>query len=168
MKRESDKTAHVNSNDEISLLCQECGNFLMVDASPYKVMPSELDVTCDKCGHTFTLSLNFRNFYRKETNLSGICAIVDTPWPGDTIDFENCTGIIVENLSRTGIGFKLKSPLSLFAGDILLVKFTLDNTKRSSVTKTVIVRRITDDYIGAEFFPYIDERDKDLAFYIML
>jgi hypothetical protein len=36
------------------------------------------------------------------------------------------------------------------------------------VTKTVIVRRITDDYIGAEFFPYIDERDKDLAFYIML
>lgn len=79
MERDIDKTVHVNSDGEVSLLCNECGNFLMVDSSPYKLAPYKLDVTCNKCGHTFTRSLNFRNFYRKETNLFGICAIVDTP-----------------------------------------------------------------------------------------
>ena len=47
------------------------------------------------------------------------------------------------------------------------MKIRLDNKKRTKITKQVIVRRISNNYIGAEFTTPVDERYKDLAFYLM-
>jgi len=55
----------------------------------------------------------------------------------------------------------------LSIGDVLNIRFLLDNKKKSMISKKVVVRRITNNYIAAEFTGYVDENDKDLAFYLL-
>jgi len=168
MVKEATKiTVHADKNDEICILCHECGHSRTVDASPFKHMALPIEVTCFQCGHTFSVSINFRKSYRKKTNLSGICTVIDPSGRKAPHDIDSVSAIAVEDLSRIGIGIRAKTPLKVFVGLRLEVKFRLDNAERSLVVKEVVVRRVVDDHIGAEFSPHVDGRDKELAFYLL-
>jgi uncharacterized Zn finger protein len=169
MKLNSHAKVHVNDQNQITILCNQCGNFKTIDADFYKLInePLTIKITCNKCGHNFTIFINFRKTYRKVTNLSGICSPISRSDPRSTIDYMKVSKITVKNISRTGMGFTLKSPIHIELGDTLEVKIRLDNKKRTKITKQVIVRRISNNYIGAEFTTPVDERYKDLAFYLM-
>ena len=169
MKLDNHATVHVNEQNKVTILCDQCGNFQSIDADFYKLINESLTVriTCNKCGHNFEIFINFRKTWRKATSLSGICSPIDCSGSCNTIDYMRVSKITVDNISRTGIGFTIKSPHHIELGDTLEVKISLDNKQRSTITKQVIVRRISNNYIGAEFTIPVNEQNKDLAFYLI-
>ena len=129
MKLDSHATVHVNGQNKFTILCNQCGNFHTIDADFYKLInePLTVKIVCNKCGHEFKIFINFRRTWRKPTNLFGICSPLRNAGFLNTIDYMKVSKITVENISRTGLGFTLKSPLHIDLGDILEVKITLDN-----------------------------------------
>lgn len=67
------------------------------------------------------------------------------------IDDGNRGKIIVINMSRMGIQFKLNVPQSFKKGTRLILEFTLDDKLESEVRKDVIVHAEKDLYVNAEF-----------------
>jgi hypothetical protein len=118
-------------------------------------------------GYDFDASMNMRKHARKEIRLHGICS------HGDPLEFDNDTikgraaDMIVNNISRSGIAFTLSVPFDTLVGDILNVRFTLDTKNRTVVNKKVIVQRVVNDIVAAEFKPHISGRDKALAVYLL-
>ncbi|MBT4363210.1 MAG: response regulator [Desulfobacteraceae bacterium] len=75
-------------------------------------------------------------------NLSGIFHKIDDGQRGK---------IIVMNISRIGIQFKLEVPHSFHKDAKLILEFTLDDKLKSEVSKEVVVQSETDLCINAEF-----------------
>lgn len=161
--------AYADEHGMVTVVCRNCGHIRHLDASSYKSpgKSSRINITCYNCGNDFPVSINFRKHYRKETNLSGTCTTRNFSELGQDAGAGEFSGIIVKNISRSGMGFIVKSPIRAAEGDILNVRFALDDTKRSVISKKVIVRRIIDNYIASEFTSRIDHSDKDLSFYLM-
>ena len=59
--------------------------------------------------------------------------------------------MVVEDISRTGIGFRTVGGHAILVNDVLSVTFTLDDKQKTDIRKSVRVRRIDDRFIGAEF-----------------
>lgn len=166
MAKEDAKQLYPDKDGNVTLLCHECGHIHRIDTAPYKApgKSSRLSITCNKCGNALEASISFRKHYRKETNLRGTCT-TRSAQPDRTIsgDF---SGIVVTNVSLSGIGFIVKSPIHAKEGDILDVKFKLDDPKQTVISKKVIVRRIIDNLFAAEFTPPMDSTGSPLAFYL--
>ncbi len=94
--------------------------------------------------------------YGKKVSLSGEYSFFKTKGKGS---------ITVEELSMQKIGFQSSGRHEIKANDILDVKFTLKNKKRTAVKRRVIVDLVQDGFVQGKFYnppPY----DKDLGFYI--
>jgi hypothetical protein len=74
--------------------------------------------------------------------------------------------MIVEDLSFSGLGFRTRLKHNLQIGDIIDLRFVLDNTLRSEIVKKAIVRRIHDQFVGVEFCD-LTAYDKQLGYYLM-
>jgi RNase P subunit RPR2 len=166
MAKEDAKQLYPDKHGNVTLLCHECGHIHRIDAASYKApgKSTQLSITCDKCGHALEASISFRKHFRKETNLRGSCT-TRFAQPNRTISGE-FSGIIVTNVSLSGIGFIVKSPIHAKEGDILDVKFKLDDPKQTIISKQVVVRRIIDNIFAAEFTPPMDPTGSPLAFYL--
>jgi hypothetical protein len=77
--------------------------------------------------------------------------------------------MVVENLSMSGIGFRTSMQQSIKAGDMLTVKFVLDNKSRTEIAKDIVVKivigQMTGLVIGGEFCD-INAFYKELAGYL--
>ena len=166
MAKEDAKQLYPDKDGNVTLLCHECGHIHRIDTAPYKApgKSSRLSITCDKCGTALEASISFRKHYRKETTLRGTCT-TRFAQPNRTISGE-FSGIVVTNVSLSGIGFIVKSPIHAKEGDILDVKFKLDDPKQTVISKQVVVRRIIDNIFAAEFTPPMDPTGSPLAFYL--
>ena len=151
------QTVYVNQDDSATLLCPNCGLSKTANVAKFKARKDPLKIRC-KCGSTFYVAFEFRRAHRKETNLRGYYSRLPA-----------CTeshGMLVENVSLTGIGFAVSAPHNLIKGAEVRVKFRLDDANRSEIEKDVVVRVVKDKYLGCEFL----ERalfDKALGFYLM-
>jgi transposase-like protein len=159
---------HANEQGNVTIVCSQCGNYKVPDVHSYRAAghSSRVAVKCNKCGNKFTAFVNFRRFYRKETRLPGVITAVDLSDIRTAADATQVTGITVENISRSGVGFTINGPFPVSQGDTLYVKFTLDDGRKSVVNKKIVIRRIIDTYIAAEFITRKDEKDTDLALYL--
>ena len=112
-----------------------------------------------KCDYRFMVTVNFRDNLRKKVILSGKYMPISPEAPTWML-------MTVENISRIGIGLRLKEPFQFKAGDMLRVNFNLDNQNQTMIDKKLFVRRVTGDIIGCEFAiqGIIEE---DLARYLM-
>ncbi len=72
----------------------------------------------------------------------------------------------VYDLSTNGLSFKMIDNVVVNIGDELLVKFNLDDAKRSFIRKKVVVRFATDNLIGCEFTE-LALYEKELGFYLL-
>jgi len=54
----------------------------------------------------------------------------------------------------------------LQVGDVIDLRFVLDNNVRSEVCKRALVRRVQDRFVGAEFCD-LKAFDKELGYYLM-
>jgi hypothetical protein len=136
--------------------CPECQKSKRANFAKYKHSSEVLKVKC-ACGCAFGLVIDQRKYYRKKTRFNGNYAIAGT---------QETSSIVVEDLSFTGIGFQTRQPHKMQVGDLIEIRFTLDNHLKTEMYKTAVVRRIRDKFVGAEFC----ERtayDKELGFYLM-
>ncbi len=147
--------------DNIAIItCPQCHKAKNIDATKYRDSKHVINVRCS-CKYAFTVLLDFRRHYRKETELEGTYTLL-APAFG--------TGkLCILNISRSGvgftIGFSVSGPHSMEPGQKARIAFELDNRKRTPIDKLVDIRNITDNYVGAEFDKN-QPLDKDLGFYL--
>jgi hypothetical protein len=160
--------ASVSAGNMISLHCPKCGLIKQASVARFKGDKHTLKVRCS-CGNLLTVELDFRQKYRKTTNLHGEYAVLSPgvqqkKAPDVKPLFYKC---LIANISLTGLGLIL-SGHKLKIGDELRVRFILDDKKESEMDRNVVVRVIDKNYIGCEFnddayYQY----DKTLGFYLM-
>jgi hypothetical protein len=150
-----------SQNDTVTLVCPYCGFYKDVNVAKFKNRVDPLKVRCT-CRSTFAVSFERRRAFRKETYLDGYCIKL----PG----CKECSKIVVKDICPTGIGFTTVTAHNFREGDKVRLKFTLDDTKRSEVIKTAIVRWTAKaNRVGCEFCDptHFDKSDKALGFYLM-
>ena len=155
---------YVNFTDTVVLACDACHRSKALPAATVKDLPQPLKVRCP-CGAVFGVTVVIRSCYRKHTRLPGTYATRDA----QTGQLRTRGQMIVENLSRTGLGFRPLSPPTVSLDEVLLVAFTLDDPQHSPIQKAVRVRRIADGCIGAAFLDHdaFTDTNRLLGFYLM-
>jgi hypothetical protein len=150
---------YVNVEDQVSITCPRCSAVKVANVKKYKGSRKPLTVRCH-CGWLFHAILETRKYYRKYVKLTGSYARVGS---------QNYGPMMVENLSMSGIGFRTRVQHPVRVGDILHVKFMLDNRIRTEIAKDIVVKivigQVADAFLGAEFCDMTADY-KDLAWYL--
>jgi PilZ domain len=157
-------TIYANLSENVILVCEQCHRSKAVQAAVVKDLPQPLKVKCP-CGVTFGVNIIIRQFYRKKTRLPGVYIKRNT-LTGKILEQGK---MIVEDISRTGIGLRISSPHTILINDVLAITFTLDDKQQTDIHKSVRVRRIDNYFIGAEFIDHdaYSDTNRILGFYMM-
>ena len=158
------KKIYANEQDRGTLLCEQCGAVKVITIADFKHIGKALKVKCG-CGHVFFISIEVRKFYRKQASLAGEYVKIDA----ETAKEREKGKMIVEDLSRTGLGFRTMSKHTLQVHDSIHVRFHLDDAQHSEVSKSAVVKRVDDYAVGAEFldFDAYNETNRRLGMYLM-
>jgi len=167
------KSIYVNSENKATIDCPGCGRSKTIDASKFMKRDGPVKIKykfkCDYCArktpdsdltdNTRIVVLERRKFYRKKVQLAGI--FVDHRGKKEDI--------VIIDLSRTGLRFKLKSPWTFQLEDKISVEFHLDNAKKTLIKKNSLVKKIDDLLISVKFSSISSyrEADKEIGFYLM-
>ena len=156
----TERKVFMNSENIATFVCPECQRIKNADVSKYKEINKAVRVKCRcSCGHTYTVLLERRRFYRKEARLSGSYLFgprqIRAP-------------MMVKDLSRTGLRFEMKIKRELKIGDKITVEFQLNDANKTLVKKESVIRSIVDPYVGVEFCApdATDASTQALAFYL--
>jgi PilZ domain len=157
-------TIYANLSETVTLVCEQCRRRKALDAAVVKDLPQPLKVRCP-CGATFGVNIIIRQFYRKKTRLLGTYVKHD-PQTNKILEQGRMT---VEDISRTGLGFRTVCGHTILVNDVLSVTFALDDKQKTDIRKSVRVRRSDDRFIGAEFVDHdtYTETNRILGFYLM-
>jgi hypothetical protein len=158
------KTIFTNADGQAMIVCEHCGITKSVRAAAFREFLKPLKVQC-RCGATFFVRLELRKFYRKETRLNGEYSKLDSSGRSSVEKGK----IFVEDLSRTGIGFCTTITHNMRVNEVVVVQFVLDDRQKTEIRKRAIVRRIEEQFIGAEFldFDSYSNDNRTLGFYLM-
>lgn len=98
-----------------------------------------------------------RQYYRKSVQLAGS---FENPETGESGDF------LLENVSLNGVGFTTLLGHRLVRGALVKIRFRLDDSRRTEVTRLARVKYLSERYVGCQF---ADQKsyDSDLGFYLM-
>ena len=143
--------------------CPKCKTSKRVNVSKYKNINKEIRMKAKcPCGHSYSVVLERRKHYRKSVNSSGTY----THFLSDNTQDKGMMN--VKDLSRSGLKITLNVKRDYKVGDMLLVEFRLDDSKRSLINKEVIIRWINDLTIGGEFSSVnpSDPSDAAIGFYM--
>ena len=135
------KKFYVDENDQARIICHKCGINKNLDVTKFKDTHKKLKAKC-KCGENFRLNLDFRRHYRKKVQLSGECFIQEK---GERDD------ILIIDVSMSGVNFTTFKPHNFSIDDTVELKFTFDNPMRTKVREPVIIKRIADRNVGAQY-----------------
>jgi hypothetical protein len=154
---------YVNFTDTVTLTCDACHRSKALPATTVKALPQPLKVRCP-CGAVFGVTVVIRACYRKPTRLLGTYATRDA----QTGQLRPGGQMLVENLSRTGLGLRPLAPHSVHLHDVLLVTFTLDDPQHTRIQTAVRVRQVADGCIGGEFLDHgaFTATNRLLGFYL--
>lgn len=168
---------YVDKDNKATIVCPGCGKSKIIDASKYMGVDGPVKIKFKfKCGHcaqkqkktasaeikvnpVHILTLERRKFYRKNVNL-----------PGTFIDARGKkTEILIIDVSRTGLRFKLEFPWPVKSEDSVSVEFHLDNAAKTLIKKNARVKKISGLLVSVEFFSMntFSEADKAIGFYLM-
>jgi predicted Zn finger-like uncharacterized protein len=147
----------VKPDDEAMIVCPSCNTARTISAAQFRHRQHLIKVKC-KCGHRFNVSLEFRRYFRKPTDLEGIYDLNPPASGGGKIK--------VINLSLSGACFEVRGIHDLQTGQMGSLHFTLDNRKETVLFKKVIIKIVNGNRIGCEF---LEERayEKELGFYLL-
>ena len=127
----------ISNNNTATFVCPQCGNVSTVNVAKYAALDKRVTVKgkCI-CGHHFSVSLEKRRQYRKETNLPG-------NYYRRLSDGDLDKGIMrVVDISYKGLKLKLNVERPFAIGEMLRVEFHLDDNRRTFIEKQVIVRNV--------------------------
>lgn len=149
---------YVNQAGGVVMKCPACEVVKSAQVGGLKEGAHVIKVRCT-CKQIFTVRLEFRRTYRKETKLAGEYESLPTG--------KNFGKLTVVNVSKGGLGAQLIGANRCRIGDELRVSFNLDDCHHSLIEKRVVVRLIKLNYIGCEFLD-LNATDKALGFYLMV
>jgi hypothetical protein len=158
------KKIYADEQDRGTLLCEQCATIKVITITNFKNIGRALKVKCG-CGHVFLISIEVRKFYRKQARLAGEYMKIDA----ETAKELEKGRMTVEDLSRTGLGFRTMSKHNLHVHDSIHVRFYLDDAQHSEVSKSAVVKRVDDYTVGAEFldFDAYNDTNRRLGLYLM-
>ena len=149
------QTVFVNDEGHGSIVCPKCHTQHTVSVSTYVYQHEPVQIGCS-CGHFFLVLFNSRHYYRKPVQLPGVYLPPGTPAQ---------KRMQVCDLSMTGVGFQTILPHTLQVGDIVEVRFSLDDTQRTEICKRAKIQWINQLHIGAEFCNR-QAFERELGFYL--
>lgn len=150
-------TVHVRENDTATLICPACGAIKPIATDSFRHGRHTLSVRC-RCQHEFTVLLDFRRNYRKQTSLPGTYEIVSEGGVGGGI-------IHVNNISRGGVGFTVSGIHRIEQDQELQIEFQLNDKNRTVLKKQALVISVRQNTIGCAFKCNV-EMEKALGFYL--
>ncbi len=143
MRKDGEKLKVVVGEDNLAaMVCPVCDFLVIEDVSPHFSNAKnsvQAQFRC-KCGHTYSVFLERRKYYRKSTKLSGVF----NPSRMDR-------GMTVLDLSRSGLKFTTNRSHDIGVGDELYVEFELDDRERSKVLRKIEVKSVEGEVIGGAF-----------------
>jgi hypothetical protein len=124
-----------------------------------------------KCGQSFSVFFEFREHPRRELYVDGYYRPIREVYIRGAVradsTSEDLVRVLVQNISRTGIGFVVPTGHDLKVEDRVEIMFTLDDAERSRIERSAIVRRLAErNYLGCEFADF-GHVDKDTGFFVM-
>lgn len=148
----------VRDNNTATLVCPACGTIKHVAADQFRHGRHIITVRC-RCQQTFSILLDFRRHYRKQTSLPGTYAF--------THQGEISGGglIHIHNISKGGVGFTISGLHRIECDQELLLEFQLNDKKKTVLKKLVLVKSVQQNAIGCQFKNNV-EMDKALGFYL--
>lgn len=153
----STKKVFVQSDEQTLIVCPDCGHSKNVSLAQFRNRQRLLRIKCS-CGHRFAIEVEFRQYFRKDTDLEGIYKTSYSSIGAGSI-------VKVLNVSLGGVSLEFLNKHSLKIGDRGDLRFTLDNRKESEIIKQVIVMSVTGNVVGCQFIK--DKAyDTDLGFYL--
>jgi hypothetical protein len=151
----------LSEKNTAKLICIACNRSYEADMSAYLNYPNTAKIKAKcKCGHTWSVVLEKRRYFRKRVKLAGTYKYHIT---GKTISEGMMT---VLDLSRKGLRMKIHGQHNLKDGDWVEVEFRLDNSIRSLVNRIVNIKNISGEYVGASFRE-IKQFDPVIGFYML-
>lgn len=151
----------ITSKNTATFVCPQCGNATVANVAKYAAIDKKVTVKCNcPCGHRYSVSLEKRRQYRKETDLPGFYFY---QLPNGITDKGSMR---VVDISTNGLKLKLSVERQFDADDKLRVEFYLNDKRNTFIKKEVIVRNITRDLVGTSFAPNQGD-DPALGFYLM-
>ena len=149
--------AFVREDGTTVLKCPHCRHARTVSVAKLKDKKKVIKIKCS-CQKSYSVSLELRETYRKDTNLNG-------QFVNLSLNNEKGT-MLVTDISMGGIGFTVIGRNNIQVDHDLEVTFTLDDSHSSVISKQVIVKIVRDKFVGCEY-RYAHENDKALGFYLM-
>lgn len=136
-------TLHLVGQNTTVFTCPECrqSKILNVTHQIQQKGPVCIRIRCS-CGMEKEYMLERRKSIRKKVCLKARCV-------SQAHGFDLPVQIV--EMSRTGMRLKLETPVILKKGDLLNICFTLPGKKEIVVKKSLLVRHIENDRIGAAF-----------------
>jgi hypothetical protein len=114
----------------------------MVSCKKLKGRSGKMNLKC-KCGQAFSVFFEFRKAMRKKTHLAGLYV---------TLSGKEAHGsILIENISKKGLGFTALDAHHLVEGDPVKIIFVLDDKDKTRIKKPAVVMRVQESYIGCKF-----------------
>jgi len=140
--------------------CPKCGVTRAVNMAHYKgeLGGKVLKVKCAACATVVNVRFDFRRHHRIPVRLPGTLLQCGTK--------HMLASLTVTSLSVSGVGFTLCTPLPIRSGEHYDVIFFLDDTNRTLIFETIVMRRVEDREVGAEFC-LEDAYHSALDFYLM-
>ncbi len=143
-------TAIVDANKMATFKCPSCKKMYRINLGEREGIDrgAKLNSRCP-CGAAFQITIERRRHRRKPTTLNGGYVHKRQQLRG---------GITIKNLSRSGAGIELHTPRDIFEGDILTLRFSLDDSQETYVAKDSVIRKKSNQQVGVEF---VDPTDPD-------
>ena len=111
-----------------------------------------------RCQQVFTVLLDFRRHYRKQTSLPGTYEILSEGGVGGGI-------IHINNISRGGVGFTVSGMHRIEKDQVLHLEFQLNDKKKTALKKRVQVKSVLQNAIGCQFVG-ADPMERALGFFL--
>ena len=158
------KRVHVNKENLAAIKCPHCGTMKLISVKKFKGDKHSLNVKCT-CNNSFSVSLDFREKYRKSTNIDGKYSKFDTSISAVPEPNMKCK---IADLSLTGVALSISGAHDLQVGNEVVVAFRLDDTVETNIQRRAVVKVIGQGFVGCQF-DEVDSPayDKALGFYLM-
>ncbi len=134
---------YINDLETGTIECPHCKKSWKKDFSELKDFNGKNSVRCKcPCGNIFAIQFERRRHQRKPTRLTG----------SYVHDKTKVRGLVnIRNVSKSGIQLELNTQNMMPPGDRLMLKFNLDDPKKSYMCKEAVVKKSDGSTVGLEF-----------------
>ena len=148
----------VRQDGQAIIVCPACRKVSKVGVDHFPSRKTRLKVRC-ACSHTFAVSLDYRQSFRRDTNLVGTYNIVASH------HYERMARI--KNISFDGLCLEADSTNGVQEGQEGRIEFTLDDKKKTPITKEFLIQSVSGNLIGCKF-KNEQAYEKELGFYLRM